>query len=121
MINADKFWETYNKTEKSRVHICDIPEEIFYARHKNVLKLITEQGYPADEIGLFIAGKYYSDVWNSRSCSGYLAYLLGISDNDGGAYMTFYCSSSSYFYSKNGLNDAYISFIKADELDNRMG
>jgi hypothetical protein len=119
MTEADKFWETYQTTESSRVHLCDIPKEIFYARHKNALKLIPE--YPANEIGLLIAGKYYSDVWSSRSCSGYLAYLLGIGNKNGGAYMEFYCSGSCYFFLKDNMNPVYLAFEEADKLDNLTG
>jgi len=115
MIDATNFWNEYRKEDNRRLHICDIPEEIFYARHKNVLKLIKDKKYPADEVGLFIAGKYYDNVWASRSCSGYLARLLGAGD-----YMTFYCSGSIYFFSKHSLNPVYTEFIKADALDNHM-
>jgi hypothetical protein len=115
MIDADKFWGDYRKEDNRRLHLCDIPQEIFYARHKNVLKLIKDKKYPAEEVGLFIAGKYYDNVWASRSCSGYLAHLLNAGD-----YMTFYCSSACYFASKHSLNPVYTEFIKADTLDNHM-
>jgi hypothetical protein len=115
MIDKDDFWEKYRKDDDRRLHLCDIPEEVFYARHKNVMKLVTEQGYPADEIGLLIAGTYYSNVWGSRSCSGYLAKLMKV---PGGSYMTYYLSSSSYFFSKNSENEVYVAFLKADALDN---
>jgi hypothetical protein len=119
MTEADKFWETYKIKDNTRSHLCDIPKEIFYARHKNALALFPE--YPANEIGLLIAAKYYSDVWSSRSCSGYLAYLVDIGNRDGDGYMEFYCSSSCYFFLKDNTNPTYQAFIKADELDNRMG
>jgi len=96
------------------LHICDIPEEVFYARHKNVLKLISKRGY-AEEIGLFIAGKYYLHVWGSRSCSGYLAKLVGADD-----YLTFYCASSIYCMAAHELNPIYTAFLQADALDNQM-
>lgn len=112
---ASKFWEEYGTKDNYRLHLCDVPKEVFYSRHKNALKLITEKGLPPEDIGLYIAGKYYSHVWGSRSCSGYLAQLLGLKD-----YLTFYCMSSVYFFSVQYNENAYTQFVKADELDNQM-
>jgi hypothetical protein len=91
-IDAREFWEEYKKTNNTRLHICEIPKEVFYAKHRNALALIKDKGYDALDIGMLIAGKYYSDVWSSRSCSGYLSRLVGGND-----YMDFYCGSSIYY------------------------
>ena len=83
-------WNTY-RGEPGKLHICVIPEEVFYARHRNVLALIGKYDYR--EIGSLIAGTYYDNLFGSRSCSGYLSRLLGHDD-----YMDFYCGGSNYYF-----------------------
>lgn len=138
MTKASRFWKKYRK-DTTRLHLCNIPEEIFYARHRNVLKLI-EQYEPLFRdwrhqsskkfIGLLLSGKYYDDVWSSRSCSGYLAHLVGIDNWNSGAYITFYCGSSDYYTIitekdlpkkyKRSVKKLVRDFNKADEQDNKM-
>jgi len=89
VIKSNNFWNEYNKIT-DREHICDITIDALKKRHENALKLINK--YDPITIGLLIAGKYYDNVWNSRSCSAHLANLVGTND-----YMDFYCSSSVYF------------------------
>ena len=89
-MRANEFWKQH-QLERNKVHICDVPKEVFYARHKHALTLIGKYTYR--EIGTLIAGKYYDNLWGSRSCSGTLSHLLGGDD-----FMDFYCGGSDYYY-----------------------
>ena len=106
-MKANEFWKQH-QLNRSRVHICDVPKEVFYARHKHVLALIGKYTYR--EIGTLIAGKYYDNLWGSRSCSGTLSRLLGGDD-----YMDFYCGGSDYYYMINAeqkKKDLYAKQVK---------
>jgi hypothetical protein len=118
IMSSTSFWEEYNKKDNYRVHICDVPEEVFYARHKHVLSLIGK--YDARSIGLLIAGKYYRDVWSSRSCSGTLSALVNsekIGGNGEHDYMDFYCESSSYYYLRKPYNEDLIKSFKIHAIN----
>jgi hypothetical protein len=97
------------RNEPGKLHICDVPKEVFYARHRNVLKLLDK--YTRREVGGAIAGTYYDMVGSSRSCSGYLSRLLGGND-----YMEFYCEDGLFhFYHGKGMTDKQV-FRRHDEL-----
>lgn len=108
---ARKFWEEHRK--KKFDHICDFTLEQLRKRHKNVLHLVGK--YDPVLIGLLLAGKYYDNVWGSRSCSGHLAELVGTNN-----YLDFYSSGSSYAIMSvyRRLSDPlFIDFEEADKLD----
>jgi hypothetical protein len=109
-IGAKHFWDEHEKKNDARLHICDIPLETLKEKHRHVLELIPK--HDPVLIGLLIAGKYYKDVWASRSCSGHLANLVGTGD-----YLDFYCSSSCYFMLETTGNPIATDFTKADVED----
>lgn len=118
------FWKEFRKHE-GKEHICDISIEKLRARHKNVLDLANQRDkngdkYDSEGIGILIAGKFYKDVWASRSCSGHLAELMGNVDDD--AYLDYYCGSSNYFTlmnyaSQSELVKAFEAAVKLDGYD----
>lgn len=92
--DAQKFWDEFNRTRtpENLLHLCDVSEEDFAKKHECVLNL--RERYDSWLIGLLLAAECYSDVWASRSCSGYLVNLMGLKDDD---YCAYYCQSSLYF------------------------
>ena len=97
VMKSKKFWDKERKSEDKKEHICDIPMDELKEKHKHTLSLIGK--YHSFQIGNLIAGKYYRDVWSSRSCSGTLSKLIGSDD-----YMDFYCGSSVYYAIKQPLD-----------------
>ena len=81
-INESKeFWGDYTETSsrKHHIHICNVPEEVFYARHKHTLSLIKDKGYNPSNIGILIAGKHYNHIWAAKTCDccpDYLSHLV---------------------------------------------
>ena len=109
-MRGKEFWDNERKNEDKKEHICDIDDDKLFKRHKNVLSLIGK--YDPVSIGMLIAGKYYHDVWSSRSCSGTMAHLVGTDD-----YMDFYCGSSNYYFIKSWDNPIIKDFEEMDKLD----
>ena len=107
---AKHFWDNFRKDDDKKLHICDFSIDQLKNMHMHVLQLIPK--YDPVIIGLLIAGKYYRDVWASRSCSGNLAELVGTND-----YLDFYCSSPVYYTIITLCNPIVAEFEKADALD----
>ena len=110
VLDAHHFWEEYRKTDSARAHIRDFTIEELKQKHANVLKLIPAQDRIS--IGLLIAGKYYDNVWNSRSCSAHLSELIGGKD-----YLDFYCSSRNYYFLIKSGQPIVDLFKEADKKD----
>ena len=111
-LDSKHFWEDYKKKDSARKHICDFTIEELKQKHANALKLIPAQDRIS--IGLLIAGKYYNNVWNSRSCSAHLSELVGGKD-----YLDFYCSSSNYYFLMKLIKPPIVElFNQADKKDN---
>lgn len=70
---VNEILENYGLLEK-RKDLLKVSEYEFYARHRNVLSLITR--FNVFFIGILIAGWYYFDVWNSHERAEYLGRLL---------------------------------------------
>ena len=110
---AEIFWDKYHKSCGDLPHICDISLEELRKRHHWVLELT--KIFDKQDIGTLLAGKRYKDVWNSRSCSGHLAELMGINEDD--AYCCFYCGSSNYYVL---CTYGSVAMLKMFELANEL-
>jgi hypothetical protein len=106
------FWEEFKKNDDKKEDICDTSIEELRKRHANVINLIGKHDYT--KVGLLLAGKYYKNVWESRSCSSRLSKLM-YHDN----YLDFYCSSSTYYFLMTSYTDDKLikDFDEAIKLD----